>query len=287
MWVAHDQGYFEDEGLKVTLKSYATVADLAAAISKREMDGGPLAAPAAVLFAERGRYLIVAGNSINGTAIACKPENAGKYKVLTDLEGARLASVRYVPGDTVIRYMLMKEDIQVKVTACLASSDAMVACKKDMVDVAILWEPFVSLAEKEGLAIVFWDKEIYGATYPCCLQVFNEDSVRQNPSLIVKYLKALLRAEAYCRENPEKAASIAFKYLSGIPGMTKEIAYRSVFWKDPRLNDARNPLSVHLKLDDLKKYVDMMVELEMVSKKDAAAFLARVDLSYLQKALAS
>jgi ABC-type nitrate/sulfonate/bicarbonate transport system substrate-binding protein len=155
------------------------------------------------------------------------------------------------------------------------------------VDVAILWEPFVSLAEQEGMAIVFWDKDLYDAPYPCCLQVFTEDFARGHPDTVVKYLKALIKAEKFCRENPEEAAALSFKYMTGVPGLSEEIVYRSVFWTDPRIDRARNPLDTKLYMDYLKKYVEMMVELEMVSKRDAAAFLARVDPSYLQKAQAS
>ncbi|HID18382.1 TPA: hypothetical protein EYP27_02455 [Candidatus Bathyarchaeota archaeon] len=287
VWVAYEKGYFEEEGLKVTLKSYAGVGDLATAIIKGEIDGAPLTAPAAVIFAEKGRYIIVGGNSICGTALVCKPENAGKYRVVADLDEVRLAGVRYVPGDTIIRYVLAKENISFKLTLCLSSADGLTACKKDMVDVAIVWEPFVSLAEQEGMAIAFWDKDLYDAPYPCCIQVFKEDFVRGNPDTVVRYLRALITAEKFCVENPKEAAALSFKYMSEVPGISEEIVYRSVFWVDPRIDRPRNPLDTKLYVDYLKKYVEMMVELEMVSKKDAAAFLARVDSSYLQKAQAS
>jgi NitT/TauT family transport system substrate-binding protein len=284
VWVAYEKGYFEEEGLKVVLKGYANVAELATAISKGEIEGAPLTAPAAALFAEKGRYIIVGGNSVGGTALVCKPENAGKYRVAADLDGVKLASVRYVPGDTVIRYVLAEEDISIKLTLCLSSTDALTACKKDMVDVAILWEPFVSLAEREGMAVVFWDKDLYDAPYPCCLQVFMEDFVRENPDTIVRYLKAMIKAERFCKENPEKAAALSYKYMPTVP---REIIYRSVFWEDPDLGRARNPLDMNLHPEYLKKYTNMMVELGMISKRDAAAFLARIDPSYLQKAQAA
>jgi len=74
------------------------------------------------------------------------------------------------------------------------------------------------------------------------------------------------------------------KYMP--PEISPEVTYRSCFYKDPELGGrARNPLDMTLYMEDLEKYTDMIVNLDLLSKRDAERFLSRVDLSYLNEAL--
>ncbi|RLI30292.1 MAG: hypothetical protein DRO46_00790 [Candidatus Hecatellales archaeon] len=284
VWVAYEKGYFEEEGLDVALYQYDNVGDLATALSKGEIDGCPLTAVAAAAFAEKAKLLVVAGNSTHGTGLACRPEDAAKLKTLKDLDGKKLATVLYVPGDIVLRYKLKQEEVNVDLLVLFTAADALTSLKKGNVDAALLWEPFVSLAEEEGLTVFLWDKDIYDITYPCCLQVFREKYARSHPDAVVKYLRALLKAQKFCEEHPKEAAALAAKYLPMVP---EEIVYKSVFYVDPRLGRTRNPLDVNLYMDDLVKFVEMMRELSVLSPRASQRFLQRVDVSFLSKAMSS
>ncbi|MHC1589490.1 MAG: ABC transporter substrate-binding protein [Candidatus Hecatellaceae archaeon] len=285
LWVAYEKGYFEEEGLHAALKAYSNVGEIATALSKGELDGAPLTAVAAAAFAERGKFLIVGGNSTCGTALACRAEDAGKYRKLEDLEGVKMATVLYVPGDVVVRYKLMEKKINVELKVLFTPSDALTALKKKSVDVALLWEPFASEAEEEGYKIFLWDKEVYDIIYPCCLQVFREDFARNHRDIVVKYLKAMIKAQEFCEQSPHEAAEIAAQYIPEEFGVSKEVIYRSTFYMDPKLGRARNPLDMKLHMEDLQEFTRMMRNIGILSPRMAAEFFGRVDASFIKAAM--
>jgi NitT/TauT family transport system substrate-binding protein len=285
VWVAYENGYYEQEGLDVELVPFTGVTDLAVAFARAQIDGGPLTGVATAAFAEDARLIIVAGNSLDGTALCCRPEDAEKYQSIQDLEGARIATVKYAPGDIILSHALKEQEINVNLTYVFGPPNALYAVEKGLDDVGLLFEPFASQAEAENVTLFMWDKDMYDIEYPCCLQVFTEDFVRAHPQDVVKYLRAMVKAQEFCEENPQEAVSRTVKYMP--PEISPEVTYRSTFYKDPALDGrARNPLDMKLYMEDLENYTDMIVKLGLLSEKDKERFLNRVDLTYWNQAIA-
>ncbi len=282
VWVAYEKGYFEDEGLEIELKKYSDVATLLISLSNGEVDVAPLTSIATASFASKTKFEVLGGNSLCGSALISRPEDAEKFKTIQDLDEVRIATVKYVPGDILFRYALKEHGVNVNISEYLTPRDAFTACERGVVDVALLWEPYASLAEQEGFNIIMWDKDVYDMLYPCCLQVFTEDYIKDNSYDIIKYLKAMIKAQRFCEEKPSEAMMLIPKYIPEVPD---EIMYRSVFYNDPRLGRTRNPLNMTLEMQDLRKFIQMMVDVEFISQKDADTLLQRVDLSYLEEAL--
>ena len=78
----------------------------------------------------------------------------------------------------------------------------MAALENGTVDASMLWEPYASLSEFRNLKIAVWDGEIYASDYPCCLQTFASSFAKANSGTIVKFIRALIKAEAYTASNP-------------------------------------------------------------------------------------
>jgi NitT/TauT family transport system substrate-binding protein len=286
VWVAYENGYYEEEGLDVELIPFNGVTDEAVAFARAEVDGGPLTGVATACFAENARLIIVGGNSLDGTALCCRPEDAGKYRSIQDLEGTSISTVKYAPGDVILRHALKEYQISVNMTYVFGPPNAIYSVAKGLDDVGLLFEPFASLSEAEGgnVTLCMWDKDIYDIEYPCCLQVFTESFVNAHPDDVVKYLRAMVKAQEFCETNPDEAVRLTAHYMPEF--ISPDVTYRSTFYKDPALDGrTRNPLDMTLYMEDLENYTDMIVDLGLLSQRDAERFLQRVDLSYWNKAL--
>lgn len=279
IWIAHEKGYFINEGLEVELKEYPSVSQLAIALYNKEIDGAPLTSVAVAAFIRRIDLVIVAGNSLDGTALVSKYN----FSKLENLSGKIIGTVQYVPGDFVFKDVFSKMGLNVTLKEYLTPADALQALENEIVNATLLWEPYASLAEYRNLTIIFWDGQVYPQSYPCCLQVFLSSYVKSNPEAITKFIRALIRAEKLAYENPSEAFPLVKKYLPAIP---PEIVYKSTFYIDPMINRVRNPISAYVNKDMLTSFYSLLVP-SLISPYDYSLLISRIDLSYYEKAINS
>ena len=279
VWVAYEGGYFEDEGLNVTLVEYGSVGDLVAAFSKNEIDGAPVTSVAIAAFIKNIDAVVVAGNSLDGTALVAK--NSSGINSIRDLEGKKVGTVLYVPGDFIFKKLIAEESIDAVFSTYLSPSDAILALENDQVDAAFLWEPYSSFASYRGLDLVQWDKEVYPIDYPCCLQLFHTSFVTKNPDAVTKFIKALIKAEALIYSKPGEALPMVKKYL---PGMPWEIIYDSIIRIDPDINQPRNPLSGYFNKSELQSFYQLLVP-SILSVNDLNTLISRLDSRYYTNAI--
>jgi len=281
IWIAYEKGYFSQEGLEVTLKEYPTVAQLVGALYSKEIDGAPVTSVALAAFIKNLDVRIVAGNSLDGTALVTN--KTFSISSIKELSGSSLGTVQYVPGDYVFKDAISKSSLNVTIKEYLSPPDALLALESGTVDASLLWEPYASLAEYRNLSISLWDAKIYGKDYPCCLQAFSDSFVKSNPEAITKFIRALIKAEFLTYSNPNEALPMVKKYLPGIP---IEIVYDSIFYIDPELGRARNPLSAYINYSDLRDFYSLLVP-SLISQNDYTLLLSKIDMTYYQNALNS
>lgn len=279
VWIAYEKGYFAQEGLDVELREYQSVAQLVVALGNKEIDGCPLASTAIAAFIKKIDMTIVCGNALCGSALVSKRAFAN----LQDLSGKVIGTVIYVPGDFVFKEALTQMGINVTYREYLAPSDALTALEDDKVDATILWEPYVTLAEYRNLTIAFWDAHVYPKEYPCCLIVFLDSFVKSNPEAVVKFIRALIKAEKLVEDNPSEAFPLVKKYLPGIP---VEIVYKSAFYLDPSLNRFRNPITAYTDRQYLISFYSLLVP-SVISYYDFSLLNSKIDLTYYEKAVSS
>lgn len=279
LWIAYEKGYFSNEGLDVELKEYPSVVELTKALYNKEIDGAPLTSIAVAAFIRRIDVVIVAGNSLDGTALVSNYN----FSNLKDLINKTIGTVQYVPGDFVFKEVFSKMDLKVNFKEYFTPSDALQALESGAVDAVLLWEPYVSLAEYRNLTIVLWDGQVHPQDYPCCLQVFLSSYAKSNPEAITKFIKALIKAEKLAYENPTEAFPLVKKYLPAIP---PEIVYKSIFYKDPLIDRTRNPISAYIDRDSLTSFFSLLVP-SLISQYDYSLLISKIDLSYYEKAIGS
>ena len=81
------------------------------------------------------------------------------------------------------------------------------------IDVAALWDPFGSTAEKAGKAKVILDiaKDSVFADKYCCFLFASEKVLKESPEKVAALLRAYQKAQNWIRENPEEAVDIIVK----------------------------------------------------------------------------
>jgi NitT/TauT family transport system substrate-binding protein len=281
LWVAYEYNYFEDEGLEVTLVPYPNVAQLVTALSSGSIDGAPITSVAIAAFAKNAEVVVVAGNSLDGTALIAR--NGSGINRLEDLSGKSLGTVQQVPGDFIFRKAILHYGINASFVEYLTPSDALQALESSNINATLLWEPYASLAEFRNLSIVLWDESVYYTDYPCCLQVFSSSFAKSNPDTVMRFVKALVKAEVFAYDHPGEASLKVQKYLMSVP---LEIIYKSVFFIDPNLNRARNPLSVFFNISDLQAFYQLLVPL-LITQNDYNTLVSKIDASYYENAISS
>ncbi|MBC7113480.1 MAG: ABC transporter substrate-binding protein [Candidatus Methanomethyliales bacterium] len=281
IWIAYEKGYFAQEGLEVTLKEYPTVAGLVDALYSKKIDGAPVTSVALAAFIKNLDVKIVAGNSLDGTALVTN--QTFSISNIEGLSGMRLGTVQYVPGDYIFKDAISKSGVNVTIKEYLSPPDALSALESGAVDASLLWEPYASLAKYRNLSISLWDAEIYGKDYPCCLQAFSESFVKSNPEAVTKFIRALIKAEVFAYSNTNESLPMVKKYLPGIP---IQIVYDCVFYIDPELGRARNPLSAYINYGELRDFYSLLVP-SLISQNDYTLLLSKIDLTYYQNALTS
>ncbi|MCX8182163.1 MAG: ABC transporter substrate-binding protein [Candidatus Methanomethyliaceae archaeon] len=281
VWIAYEKGYFAQEGLEVVLKEYPTVAQLVGALYSNEIDGAPITSVALAAFIKNLDVRIVAGNSLDGTALVTN--RTLSISSINGLFGMRLGTVQYVPGDYVFKDAISKSSVKVTIKEYFSPQDALSALESGAVDASLLWEPYASLAKYRNLTISLWDARIYNKEYPCCLQAFSGSFIKSNPDAVTKFIKALIKAEVLAYSNTNESLPMVKKYLPSIP---IEIVYDSIFYIDPELKRPRNPLSAYINYDDLRDFYSLLVP-SLISQNDYALLMSKIDLSYYQSALNS
>ncbi len=271
VWIAYESDLFESEGLDVTLVEYQNVGQLVTALASGAIDGAPLTSVAIAAFIKNVDMTIVAGNSFDGTALVT--QSGANITSISDLSGLNVGTVAQVPGDFVFKRALSESEINVTYTTYLTPADALGALENGTVDASMLWEPYASLSEFRNLTIAIWDEAIYPSDYPCCLQVFSSNFVKANSATVVKFIKALIKAEAYTVSNPSESLSYVRKY---IPGISIQIVYNSIFYEDPALGRTRNPLSAYFNTTDLQSFYQLLVP-SVLTQNDFATLLSKID----------
>jgi NitT/TauT family transport system substrate-binding protein len=279
LWIAEGKGYFTEQGINVTLKEYANVAQLVTALATGEIDGAAVTSVALASFIKNLDISIVGGNSLDGTALAA--HTGSGIEDLQDLSGLTLATVQYVPGDFVFKKAIADGSINVTLREYLTPSDALTALENDNASAALLWEPYASLAESRNLSLAIWDKEVYSTDYPCCLQAFSNTYLKANPTAATKFIKALVKAEALANNNAGEALPMVKGYLEDIP---TAIIIKSIFYNDPDLGRTRNPLSAYFNRTELQQFYSLLIG-TLLTQNDYNTLVSKLDDTYYSKAL--
>ena len=215
IYVAHEKGYFRNEGLDATLHSYISghlgldavlsgKVDLATCgdtpIARAVVDGKPVAVAATI--SEIGRAIRI---------IARKDRAIFTPK---DLRGKKIGLARGTTADFFLHTYLAvtyinPKDVQV---VNIATDKLVDALLKGEVDAVSTWSPFtLVLLERFGSnAVVLDQPSIYIMTWNITV---TQQFAKTSPERIKKFLRAIIRANRFIKEHPDEARTISAKHI--------------------------------------------------------------------------
>jgi len=221
--VAHAQGYFEQEGLKVAkptlIRGWAEIAEGFAA---RRFNVVHLLNPVPVWmrYNNRIRAKIVAWGHTNGSGIVVG-EHTG-IKSFADLGGKQIAVPFWYSNHNIMLQMALRaagvKSVIRSQTAKLAPDEcnlqvmappemtAGLAARK--IDGYIVAEPFNALGEMKAKARMLRFTGDIWKNHPCCVITMHEDDIVARPAWTQKIVNAIVRAEIYAAQHREEVAKM-------------------------------------------------------------------------------
>ena len=228
-FIAQEEGFFAQEGLAIELVEFANSADGLAALRAGKLDLGAFGTTAPLLHISKGADIRIIGGVMGEDAsLIATAENAPTIKTVADLKGKKVATVRLATGDAVLRGALeqvglnWKTDLQIFE---LKSPPAVIeAVKSGQVDAGLVWGPHDFRAEEVGLKVVIRSRSL-SPGHPCCRLSVNTKDVTDRPDVLVRFLRAFLRAEKFAQDNHEKTIDDIVKYLKLDRGLIRKAYY--------------------------------------------------------------
>lgn len=216
-FVAKEKGFFQQEGLNVELARFTNSGEGLTAIKTGKLDAGSFGTSAPLAFISKGAdFTIFGGQMGEGHGLVARPDKAERFKNLKNFRGATIGAVRLATGDVVFRAALHEAGLDWKKDLTIREFDSpaavLEAIKKGSVDAGLLWIPYFTLAEKQGLVVVKYSGEVIKG-HTCCRQVALTSTLRQRPADFEHFLTALLRAYRSYLTDRKGTVDIVSKYV--------------------------------------------------------------------------
>jgi NitT/TauT family transport system substrate-binding protein len=236
-FIAKEKGYFEQEGLDVQLFLFTNSGEGMNAIAAGKLDAGSFGTAPPLTFISKGVDVTIFGGQMSeGHGIVARPEKADQFRDLKNYKGKTIATVRLQTGDVVFRGGLHAAGIDWKKDVTIKELDSpgavLEAVKKGAVDAGILWPPFLTLAEQQGLKVAKLSGQVLPG-HTCCRQVALTSKIKGNEADYVRFARALIRAHAFYKANQDDTVEIASKYVKIDKAVLKKDLYSGNLYLSP------------------------------------------------------
>jgi ABC-type nitrate/sulfonate/bicarbonate transport system substrate-binding protein len=211
--VAAARGYFAEEGLDVTIRSFDFGRLALESLLAGEADLATAAETPVVLSTLRGARIAllatISNSTRNNAVLGRKAAAIGSPR---DLAGKRVGVTRGTTGEFFLEMTLVRSGVlRSKVTFVDLKPDEMeAALRRGEVDAVATWIPYVTLLETRlGGQLVALESE----SPETFALVARREFPRERGPAAERALRALLRAERFARERPQEARGIVAEAL--------------------------------------------------------------------------
>lgn len=208
-------GYLEKRGLKTEDFAVPSGNLTMQQMVARQVDMGTYAGPSLIIGHDKGGLVAIAQiETVGATAAMVVRKDLG-IKTIADLKGKKIAnqtgsSIGNIFVDQVCPANGLKKGDFQEVRMDVNNMIAAMAAKT--VDAMINIEPYVSIAEAEGLGTPIMDLTKYDKV-PVFMAA-TPDFVEKNPDAVVAYLKAWLDVKKDFKDNPKKASDVIYSFFT-------------------------------------------------------------------------
>ncbi|HEX5407126.1 MAG TPA: ABC transporter substrate-binding protein [Pseudonocardiaceae bacterium] len=212
---AKEMGFFSDVGINATLKNFSGPPDTIAAVASGSAQfAGGVATDQTIIAHNKGTHVaIVAGENYALDEIMVK----SSIESWSDVKGKTFGTAAPKSGSTLLLQRALESQglalSDVKMRPFGTTGDRAAALLAGQVDGASLAQPFDFKAKAAGFTSLATMRDILGK-YPFTAHVVNTDYASANPDVVVNYLRAIVKAQAWLADsaNREKASQILSKY---------------------------------------------------------------------------
>lgn len=214
--LASEMGYYEEEGLKVSVEAIPNLNEGLTAVEMGKIDILPLGVIPSMTFISQGAELMVYGGTIaEGSQAVVKAENQGMIEQLTDFRGKKVGCVRPETGHMIMKGLMREAGVDVKAEVEFVELDGfqsvIEAVNKGAVDIGIVNSGFGLNAVAQGLVIEF-DVGDYAPDAVCCRQTTTKKVAQEKREALVKFQIANLRAMKLAQDDPAKTVEVLTRY---------------------------------------------------------------------------
>ncbi len=226
VYIAFVNGYFEEEGLNITLNQYMSGKACLKALLAGKADLATVAeTPLMHAGLRREKIYIVASfvNSERNLAIVAKDRSIMPDKLKGKKIGVTVGTNGEFFLDTFLAFHGMQAN-EVKLIN-LKPDEMFNALINGKVDAVSTWNPHVLRLKKEigDKGIIYYGEEMYVGSFNIAAM---QDFVNNNPEAIKNVLRALAKAVQFMRENPKESRDIIGKQTNS------DLAVLSELWDE-------------------------------------------------------
>ena len=222
-FVAEEEGFFEEEGLDVTLTQFSSAAELVNGLESDKLDVAFIGSVPTLTFQSQGHDVSVFGGAMtNGHGYVIKSEYADEDELGVEiLKGRNVASVKNSVQDAELQILLKNAGIgigegddEVNIVYFDSQKDAYSALMNETIDAASAYSPYTSLAKSQGYRVVYYcAHEEALANQPCCRQVAKTSSLKDAPNTYTALERAFIKAYHFTQTDHEATVSDVKKYI--------------------------------------------------------------------------
>ena len=209
LFVADSQGKFQENGIKTKLVQFNNGGDLMTAMASGDVDVGYVGiTPVLSSIAKGVPVKVISAAQTEGSGIVVAKDSG--INAVSDLAGKKIAT----PGEASIQHMLLTyylqqngmsiSDLKVSSMKVPSMNDAL---KTDKIDGAITFEPYVSIAEKNGAKVLAGSQDIL-PDHPCCVVAASDKFINEHPNETAKILEIHKNATDFINNNTDEAAGL-------------------------------------------------------------------------------
>ena len=222
-FVAKEEGFFEEEGLNVTLTQFSSAAELVNGIESDKLDLAFIGSVPTLTFQSQGHDISIFGGAMtNGHGYVIKSEFTDKDEAGVEvLKGRNVASVKNSVQDAELQILLKNAHIpigegeyEVNIVYFDSQKDAYAALLNDSIDAASADSPYTSLAASQGYKVVYYcAHEEALQNQPCCRQVAKTSALSQYPNTYKAIERAFIKAYKFTQTDHEKTIQDVKQYI--------------------------------------------------------------------------
>ena len=209
LFVADAQGKYAENGINTKLVQFNNGGDLMTAMASGDVDIGYVGiTPVLSSIAKGVPVKVISAAQIEGSGIVVAKDSG--IDSVSDLAGKKIAT----PGEASIQHMLLTyylnengmdiKDLKVSAMKVPSMNDAL---KTGKIDGMITFEPYVSIAEKNGAKVLAGSQDIL-PEHPCCVVVASDKFLESHPNETSKILEIHENATDFINNNTDEAAGL-------------------------------------------------------------------------------